>query len=209
MALMKVTNLRCEYLVNPLGLDIAAPRLSWELRDSRQGARQTAYQITVAGSMRELGGKAGFVWDSGKVVSDQSVHVPYRGPALVSRQRYYWRVRVWDAQGKPSAWSSPTWWEMGLLKRGEWVGQWIEGPLSGGPRTTSPCPFFRRKFALAKPVKSARLYVTALGLYEFYLNGHRVGHDVFRPGWTEYRKRVQYDVYDVKELLKSRANAPT
>jgi len=95
---------------------------------------------------------------------------------------------------------------MGLLERSEWVGQWIGAPLAGGPRTTSPCPFLRKTFAIREPVRSARLYVTALGVYEFHLNGQRVGNDEFRPGWTDYRTRVQYDVYDVTDLLRRGQN---
>ena len=187
--------LRCEYQINPLGLDARAPRFSWELDDSRRNARQTAYQIVTDNG-----------WDSGRVRSDQSIHVPYTGPALKSRERVAWKVRTWDAQGKPSPWSVSAFFEMGLLEPGDWVGAWVGSPLVGGERTTSPCPFLRRPFTVAKKVKSARLYVTALGLYEFHLNGRKVGHEVFRPGWTDYRTRVQYDVYDVSALIRRGKN---
>ena len=187
--------LRCEYEINPIGLDCRSPRLFWQLNDPRPGARQTAYQIVTDNG-----------WDTGKVRSDQTTHVLYAGPALQSRQVVHWKVRSWDAAGQASPWSEWATFEMGLLDRTEWVGQWIGSPLVGGPRTTCPCPLLRKTFMLQTPLKSARLYVTALGLYEFYLNGQRVGRDVFRPGWTDYHKRVQYDVYDVTGLLRAGQN---
>lgn len=188
-------NLRCEYTCNPLGLDVRHPRLFWQLNDPRCGACQSAYQIVTDNG-----------WDTGRVRSDQTTHIPYAGPPLQSRQRVRWKVRAWDAAGKPSPWSAWAAFEMGLLDRSEWVAQWIGGPLAGGPRTTSPCPFLRKTFAVREPIHSARLYVTALGVYEFHLNGQRVGKDEFRPGWTDYRTRVQYDVYDVTDLLRGGRN---
>src|SRR5512139_1583534 len=103
---MIITNLRCEYLTNPLGIDIARPRLSWELRDDRRGARQSAYQIQVATSETRLREGTADLWDSDKVASDQSTHVAYAGKMLGSAQRAWWRVRVWDAEGQPAEWSA-------------------------------------------------------------------------------------------------------
>jgi len=203
----KVINLRCEYLSNPLGIDVLQPRLSWQLDCPRRGARQTAYQIVAADSQKALEEARALIWDTGKILSERSTHVPYEGPALRSAQRVWWRVRIWDEHDQPSPWSEPAWWEMGLLDRGEWRGRWIGAALSGGRWTSAPCPFLRKTFVVSQPVASARLYVTALGLYECYLNGHRVGDDVFTPGWTDYRKRVQYRVYDVTEMLRTGANA--
>ncbi len=203
---MIITNLRCEYMTNPLGIDIAWPRLSWELRDERRGARQSAYQIQVATSEAALHEDIADLWDSGKIDSDQSVHIAYAGEALGSGQRAWWRVRVWDAEGQPSAWSAVAWWEMGLLERAAWQGQWIGAMLAGGPYTTSPVPFVRTRFTLDRPVARARLYATALGLYEPHLNGHVVGDDLLTPGWTDYTVRVQYQVYDVTHLLRQGEN---
>jgi alpha-L-rhamnosidase len=203
---MIITNLRCEYLTNPLGIDIARPRLSWELRDERRGARQSAYQIRVATDEAALHKDAADLWDSGQVASDQSVHVAYAGEALSSGQRAWWRVRVWDAEGQPGEWSAVAWWEMGLLERTAWRGQWIGAMLAGGPYTTSPAPFVRTRFTLDRPVAWARLYATALGLYEPHLNGQVVGGDVLTPGWTDYAIRVQYQVYDVTHLLRQGEN---
>jgi len=188
-------HLTCEYQTNPLGLDVVHPRLSWWLNDPRPNARQTAYQIVADNG-----------WDTGKVESDQSVHVPYAGPALRSRQRVTWKIRYWDARGKASAWSQPAWFELGLLENTDWQAQWVGAPWLGGPKTTSPCPYLRKSFRVSDRVVSARLYVTALGLYECSLNGQRVGDEIFAPGWTDYRKRIPYQVYDVTKLLRRGAN---
>ncbi|MGC8781143.1 MAG: family 78 glycoside hydrolase catalytic domain [Anaerolineae bacterium] len=204
---LRVTQLRCEYLTNPLGLGMPAPRLSWVLESNRRGERQTAYQIIAASSPEKLAGDEADVWDSGKVASAETCHVRYAGPTLASRQRVWWKVRVWDGDGEPSAWSEPAWWEMGLLARQEWIGRWIGGPLKGGPRSSCPAPFLRKGFRLEQEVRFARLYVTALGLYEVEINGQRVGRDIFTPGWTDYKKRVQYQVYDVTDLLQAGENA--
>jgi len=160
---MIITNLPCEYMTNPLAIDTARPRLIWELRDDRRGARQSAYQIQVAIDEAALHEGAADLWDSGKVASDQSAHVAYAGKALGSGQRAWWRVRAWDAEGQPGEWSVAAWWEMGLLERAAWQGQWIGAMLAGGPQTTSPAPFVRTRFTLNRPVVHARLYATALG----------------------------------------------
>lgn len=204
---MRVTNLRCEYRHNPLGIDVASPRLSWKVESSRRGARQTAYQVIVAQSEEALQRDQGELWDSGVVRSDQSIHVAYEGRELRSGQRAFWKVRIWDEANELSDSSECGWWEMGLLEPSEWCGQWIGASLAGGPRTTIPCPYLRKIFFLDKPVAVARLYATALGLYEFHLNGQRIGSDVFTPGWTDYRKRVQYQVYDITSMVRQGENA--
>ncbi len=155
--------LRCEYLVNPLGLDAARPRLSWEVNDPRRGAAQTAYEIQAAGSADALARGDADVWSSGKVESDQSVNVEYDGPLLASRQRVWWRVRTWDAAGAASPWSEPAFWEMGLLDPAEWKGEWISCAERAGDKS-EPCPFLRRRFEVSKPVRRARAYVTAQAL---------------------------------------------
>lgn len=121
-------HLRCEYLTDPLGIDVRQPRLSWEVRDSRRGARQDAYQVLVAGDRRTLARHCGDLWDSGKVASEESIHIPYAGRPLVSRQHCWWKVRTWDASGCPSAWSRPALWTMGLLEPSDWQARWIADP---------------------------------------------------------------------------------
>jgi len=199
---MQPTNLRCEYMTNPLGIDTAAARLSWELQDSRRGATQFAYQIIVS---QAPDGAA--LWDTGKVSSDQSIQIPYNGPALKSRQRLSWKVRAWDQEDKPSAWSDPAFWEMGLLNRTDWLANWIASPIVGGPYSIPPAPYLRREFDLNKPIAAARLYITALGLYEFQVNSKNITDAVFLPGRTEYFKRVGYHVFDITSFLKTGKNA--
>ena len=374
------THLQCEAMQEPLGIDITNPRLSWQLQDSRRGAMQTGYEIRVASSAESLAQDHADIWDSGRVNSDQSVNVLYGGPAVESRRRYYWQVRVWDSQGQPSPYSQPSWWEMGLLSPQDWKAKWItrdmpvergdyesspkwiwaandnaltnatpgkhdfrfsfklsqkpkaatlfitakdnlaawvngkqvvtESPMGnfgrardpwgyfrvipvgkllnaganslaaeaivqkdhnrpsqagfiallrvemadgkiqrfisgpewkagseqtgnswtgqtfddsswpaaavvaeigqeplGTPWPAQPVDLLRKTFSVAKVVRSARIYSTALGTYQLYLNGQRVGNDVLAPGWTDYRKRVVYQVYDVTAQVRQGGNA--
>ena len=334
-----VVSTTVDYATDPLGIDTVRPRLSWVLASDRRNEAQSAYQIAVASDPSKLGKPD--VWDSGEVRSNQSVLVSYSGSPLVSRMRYYWRVRVWDGANRPSDWSKPAVWEMGLLSPGDWHADWIgyDHPLPpppafdrpdmptslrpgetqgqsfetdrpfrsvaaliptfqtknssvtlslyrGGPngplvarkrfknqgdgqwsaialsRAAAPGkyylaeshvegqigwwtssrsnydygdaylngkvvpgfrkiqiatvgdapsgvlnPQFRKTFSVGKPIKSARLYATALGLYEARINGQRVGDDVLTPGWTDYNARVQYQTYDVTNLVKRGKNA--
>jgi alpha-L-rhamnosidase len=361
---LKVSAATTERATNPVGVDAARPRLGWRLSSSVRDQAQSAYQIRVSSTRKS----AGDVWDSGRVTSTQSVDVSYGGPALKSGQRYHWRVRVWDARGKASAWSAAASFETGL-KAQDWTAQWIGSPdttpsltgahwiwypegdpassvpaatrylrrtvdlgagaitsgrftltaddqftlwvngkkIDASPQTTDvwkqarledvtsalhpgantiaiqavnttegpagvigrlhversgaapldvvtdtsfraaqtvpdgweqpgfddgswpaakdsgaygsgpwggqviqpspPVPYLRHGFRLGKPVASARLYVSALGLYEAHINGRRVGNDDFTPGWTDYNKRVQYQTYDVTSMLRQGDNA--
>ncbi|HRI81912.1 MAG TPA: family 78 glycoside hydrolase catalytic domain [Opitutaceae bacterium] len=195
--------LRCNYFENPLGVHDQTPRLSWRLAtDGRRGARQTAYRITVSSTRN---GRAD-LWNSGRVASDATTQIPYAGKPLASRQRAWWQVEVWDEKNRRSE-SSPAFWETGLLHAADWLGEWIGSSLAGGPEVSMPSPYVRTIFNVSRQLASARLYVTALGCFEFELNGRRVGRDEFTPGWTDYAKRVQYIVYDVAALLKPGANA--
>jgi alpha-L-rhamnosidase len=202
MALI-ISNLSCEYRINPVGIDMPQPRLSWQLDGEQRGTRQTAYRILV--DLFEDGFGDTMLWDSGRIPSDRSIQVPYNGPRLLSGQRVYWKVMVWDAAGREV--KSPTaWWEMGLLERSDWQAEWVGAPFAGGPRTSSPVPYLRKEFKCAKQVVSARLYATAIGLYEYYLNGARVGDALLAPGWTDYNKHIQYQVYDVSDLIQPGTN---
>ena len=199
--------LRAEYRTNPLGADAVAPRLSWQLQSSVRGTMQSAYELQVATDSADLVAGRRLAWDSGRLADANSLFRPYSGPAGSSRTRYYWRVRVWDARGSPSSWSAVSWWENGLLARDDWSAQWIRPPASAHDSSGAPSPMLRRTFSVNGRVRSARAYVTALGLYELHLNGHRVGDDLFTPGYTSYGKRLQYQTYDVTSLLAPGVNA--
>ncbi len=228
-----IDTLRCEYRVDPLGMDVAQPRLSWLMRDDRRGARQTAFRIVVASTPERLAQDQGGLWDSGRIASDASNQIEYAGTPLVSRQRCHWKVRIWDQDGRPSDWSTPACWSMGLLVPDDWRATWIGAealppptavpppaavqepapkkrgkPLSKARRDAAPRPLYLRKaFALDQPIRRATAYVTALGLYELRLNGTRVGDHLLAPEWTDYHKRVQYQTYDVTSLIRPGANA--
>ncbi len=201
-----IVHLTCEYRNNPLGIDVVSPRFSWQLQTDRRGAKQTAYRIFAASQENLLSEGKADLWDSGKQESDQSIHITYAGKKLSSRQRVYWKVMVWDETGAANE-SETAWFEIGLLKRSEWKAKWIGAALAGGARSTIPVPFLRKSFSLPKNISSARLYVTALGVYECSINGQTVGNDVLTPGWTDYNKRIQYQVYDVTNLLHEGENA--
>ncbi|UCD50101.1 MAG: family 78 glycoside hydrolase catalytic domain [Phycisphaerales bacterium] len=369
------TQLRCEYRIDPAGLDVTSPRLSWIVQSDERQQKQTAYRVLVASSPEQLAQNMGDLWDTGKVASDQTIHVVYRGQRLMSRGRVWWKVRLWDKDGRPSAWSRPARWTMGLLDRGDWQARWIadpsgtdnvaQDPHNGyhsefstqadtakwlvldlgppqtidavrlfparpydyadtpgflfplwfkievadhadfadarivvdrtaqdepNPRTVAPVYRFaattarfvrltvtrlrnrdtdnfafalaeiqvlhgdtnvarratasaldsietgpwalanltdgvsttiapgttpgalpatmvRKSFGLPDKVRRATAYVTALGLYELHLNGRRIGDHTLAPEWTSYRKRVQYQAYDVTELLREGDNA--
>jgi len=201
----EVVNPRCEYLADPLGIDATKPRLSWVIEEKDQapnsrGLAQSAYQILVASTPELLAKDQGDLWDSGKVASDRSAQIEYAGKPLASRQQCYWKVCVLTdspaAKAKP-VWSKPAKWEMGLLMPDDWKAKWIEG--TGYPE--KPLHYLRKSFNLAKPVAKARLFATALGLYEMDINGGRVGDIIFAPEWTDYAKRVRYQVYDVTSML--------
>src|SRR5215467_2810047 len=200
-----VKNLRCEYKVDPLGIDVKKPRLSWELVSAERGVLQTSYEIRVGASETELS-KGKFIWDSGKQSADASIHVEYGGPALESRRIYYWQVRVADNRGHLSDWGKPAHWEMGLLDASDWKAKWITPDLAEDETKSNPAPLLRKEFSMTKKVERARLYATAMDLYEISLNGKRVGDEYFTPGWTSYDFRYQYQTYDVTNSLKTGAN---
>lgn len=184
-----------------MGLGSRRPRLSWRLGDERPGAVQRAHQILVASEPDSLDADHGDLWDPGRVESGANTQVVYDGVALASRQRAHWKVRTFDAEGAPSPWSRPASFEMGLLERGDWKAEWIAAPIFGSSASSPPVPALRREFGVERPVARARLYVTALGLYEVSIRGRRVGDHELAPGWTDYRRRVRYQAFDVTDHL--------
>ena len=202
--MLKIIDMRCEYRHDPIGIDAAQPRLSWQLTADERGAMQSAYRVQVARDSDF----ADLVWDTGRTESDQSLHLPYAGDALHPRTRYSWRVMVWDARGEPSPWSETACWETGLGSPEAWQGEWISAwPALPLGKDQQDCPYFRKAFSLRGPVASARLYATALGVYELRINGERVSDHLFAPGWTSYEKRLQYQTYDVTAMLRPGENA--
>jgi alpha-L-rhamnosidase len=206
---MLVTELKTEHLTEPLGIETSRPRFSWLLDSDERGQLQTGYQVLVATSLDKLQADQGDKWDSGKVSSDNSVEVPYAGRELASGERCYWKVRVWDKNGLPSAYSVPSFFEMGLRKQSEWQGKWIAA------RKGVSSPIFRRAISIQKPVKRARVYISGLGYYELFINGKKVGDRVLDPASTYYNNdqsfklntRVLYAIYDVTPYLQAGANA--
>lgn len=198
-AQLSVNHLLTENLKNPIGLGETQPRFSWQIQSKIRNTRQTAYEIKV------LEGKQ-VIWSSGKVQSDSSVHVAYKGSPLRSDTRYEWQVKVWDNHGKTSAWSAPAYFHIGLLDTLEWKAEWIQAAFNETPENR-PAPLLRKEFTLNKKVKSATAYITSHGLYEAYLNGQRIGEYWLTPGWTSYNKRLQYQAYDVTGLLQNNKNA--
>jgi len=209
---LRVDGLQCEYRVNPLGIDSLQPRLSWLLESAERGQRQTAYQVLVASSPALLSDEKADLWDSSKVASGQSVHIVYGGKPLRAGQRAHWKVRAWDRNDSPSAYSAPAWWEMGLLTPSDWHAAWITRrrpePVSEQKLfEDDPAPLFRKEFQIGKQITRARVYVSGLGYYELRLNGQRVGDHVLDPGWTAYKKRVLYSTYDVTDQLTQGRNS--
>jgi hypothetical protein len=198
-------SLRCEYRVNPQGVDVLQPRLSWTLESPERGQSQSGYQILVASSRAALDAGQADEWDSGKVASHESVGIAYGGKPLSSHLRCYWKVRTWDKNGAPSEWSPVANWSMGILKPEDWQADWIA--WSRTPINSGPLPMFRREFTVARKVTRATAYISGLGFFELYLNGRKVGDHVLEPGWTNYRRTNLYATYDVDDFLRPGANA--
>jgi alpha-L-rhamnosidase len=199
---LSVGSLRTEYLVDPLGIDVERPRLSWILSATEQSQKQSAYRILVASSLSVLQKDTGDLWDSGKAASDQSVFVTYAGRPMASGMRCYWKVRVWDKQGRASQWSSPATWSMGLLKRSDWHARWIGlGSAPNAKPGPLPFPWLRKTFALQQRPQRATAYVNALGYYELYVNDKKVDDHVLAPAVSDYSKRNLYVTHDVTSYL--------
>ena len=211
-AIFTIDDLRCEYQNNPLGIDTCAPRLSWILESKQRNQAQSAYEVLASSNPDKLAKGDFDEWDSGKILSSESIDIVYAGKPLTAGQRIWWKVRVWDAGEKVSKVSKPAWFEMALLDPSDWQAQWIQRK-SDGPIPESqmfddhPAPLFRSEFVLARKVARARAYVSGLGYYELHLNGEKVGDHVLDPGWTTYSKRVLYSTYDVTGQLKQGRNA--
>lgn len=188
---MRAIHLQTEYLTEPLGLGIAKPRFYWNCEG---GVTQTAYQIVAARNDET-------VWDSGKVASSRMTHIAYGGAPLQSRDRVTWRVTLWDENDQPGE-ASESWFELGLLESSDWKGKWITGDYRPKKNVRYPVDCFRKTFRLDAPAKRARLYAAARGIYDVTINGKRLDDFILAPGMTDYRRRIQYQTFDVTSLLR-------
>lgn len=212
----------CEQEENPIGIDNSTPCFSWKIHSKTRGFIQKAYQIRVADSKEKLVVRKGYLWDSGKVDSPESVLIPFQGKDLKSGTTYYWSVRCWDNSGKVSEWSIPQSFTMGLLNASDWQGaEWISLEADEAQLRRVPAllpgrdqlpekqfknPQFRKEFVSGKAIKKAIASVSGLGHFEFFLNGSKVGTNFLDPGWTKYDKSVLYVTFDVTSLLNNGAN---
>lgn len=198
----RVLGLQSEYQVNPIGIDVS-PRLSWRVQSNEIGFMQAAYQVIVASSLDKLSADSADVWNSGKTVSSQSLGISIYNKVLQSRQRYYWKVRVWKNAREVSDWSAPAFFEMGLLSSDDWKSGWI-GYVPGMPGRVL---YFKGTFVPRAAIKQARAYVSGLGFYELYINRKKVGNHVLDPAQSTYSKRVYYVTYDVSRYFNNKANS--
>jgi alpha-L-rhamnosidase len=209
---MHPDNLKCEYLPNPLGIDVLQPRFFWTLNSLENGNQQTAYKILVASSEENLAENNGNMWDSGQIKSNESIHIEYAGKKFSPSSYYFWKVKVWDQKGVESSWSRPAFFSIGLLKKTDWKADWIgakpEEPWNGeGDPPIPVSPLLRKSFSIEEDIERAVVHVTALGLYELRLNGEKVGDHILAPEWTDYLKRLQVQTYDVTDMLVDGENA--
>ena len=203
-----VGSLKVEQMSSPMGIDARHPRLSWVIGSTLNDVRQTAYEIIVASSAEKLAKDEGDIWSSGKVESDSSVLVGYKGAPLKSNQRCYWKVRVYTTKGN-TPWSTPSMWSMGLLTENDWTSRWIGLDRAMGWESETQwsrlaARYLRKEFKLkeGKTMKQATLHICGLGMYEAFINGQKVGDRVLNPMPTDYRRTVLYNSYDVTGLLK-------
>ncbi len=222
---LKFDRLLCEYSVEPGNIDTKMPRFSWTVSAEGRNRRQSAYRVLVATQEKLLESGKADMWDSGKRKSDTTMHIGYKGSALESNRKYYWKVMVWDERDRLSL-SEVTHFSTALIHQDDWRAKWI-----GANSTSEPHPergFFsnpkeekmtgqmvshdgrsvllRRDFGIGKKVISARLFITGLGFYEAEINGKRVGDHVLSPAKTPYHKFILYDTYDIMGLLKNGQN---
>lgn len=199
--------LRCEYLENPLGLDVIKPRLSWVLKATQEkdfGQKQTGYRVIVASNKDLLKNDTGDMWDSKWVKSDQMQLINYSGKTLVSDRTYYWKVKVKDEKGRESKWSNSALWSTGLFEQKDWSAKWIgSDELYEKSSVTNNVtdPWFRKSFELDKKPEKASLMVASVGYHEVYVNGERIGDHVLAPAVSNHTKRARYIAYDIAHKL--------
>ena len=221
----QLVKLSCNNRNNPTGVNTATPRLSWNIISKENNSFQTAYSILVSSKKELLEKNNGDIWDTGKVLSDQSINVIYAGKKLESVRKYFWKVKVWDQTNKESEWSETAEWQTALLDSSGWDGaNWIAfkemspekrvvtgvtgyGDLSlNKVEERAVVPMFRKSFELRQGIESATLFISGIGQYEASINGQKVGNDFLTPGWTNYDKTVFYNSYDITSQLNEGEN---
>ncbi len=209
-AQVTVTNLRCEMRINPLGVEEAQPRLSWQLQSDQRNVVQTSYQLLVSSTAQGLQQNKGDIWNSGVVNSNQSLHIQYNGPVLKPGKKYYWKVLVQTNKGKALA-TQTAFFSTGLTKN-EWKAKWIGYDKASAWDSISQwsrlsARYLRKEFSNKPAVKRATVYISGLGMYELYINGNKIGDQVLAPNPTDYRKTYFYNTHDVSAQLKAGGNA--
>ncbi|WP_111895471.1 alpha-L-rhamnosidase [Acinetobacter sp. MB5] len=226
--MINIYDLKCEYQKNPLGIDVLEPALMWKISADTHGVKQTAYQLIMTENLEDMNDENSYFFNSGKVFSEQSTNILYSGSALQSRQRYYWKVRIWDQFDQVTEWSAIAWWEMGLLHASDWCAIWIEpvqkvakqesvkhpgelfspipDPIQVSQRELMPCQYVRRVFEFSGKPETARLYITAHGIYDAKINGQKISDQLLAPGATAYQDYLEYQTYDVTDFLKAGQN---
>lgn len=205
---ISVYDLRVENMDNPLGIDVTSPRFSWKISSDKNNILQTGYQIIAASSIDKLNKNEGDLWNSQMVNSDERLWISYLGKPLQSNEEVFWKARVFTNKGK-SKWSSVQHFSIGLLTENQWKGRWVglETMQPGeqrGLHTRLAARYLRREYSLTQRVKRATAYVAGLGVYEFYVNGRKVGgNHVLDPVPTDYRKTIYYNTYDITDLLNN------
>ena len=208
---IKLHHLQCEMLTNPLGIDVLQPRLSWQIITNETEVEQTKYQVLVASSAKKLKNNNADLWDSGKVSSNASMNITYSGRKLKSKDEAYWKVKVWTNKGE-TEWSETAHWSMGILTYADWKStRWIGyNQLFPGDSVSQfsklSARYIRKQIDVKKQVKNAKVYIMGMGLYEFYINGEKIGNQVLAPVPTDYTKNVKYNVFDVTSQLKKGEN---
>ena len=203
--------LTCEYLENPLGIDIKNPRLGWKMVSDQRNQSQSAYEIIVADNVKDIQKQFGNIWSTGKITSSQSQQIEFVGLALKPFTGYYWAVKIYDKDNLPSAFSPIANFETATLNKKDWMAGWIGDDRKQFSRDedfyqVDPMPLFRKKFNITKEVSAARLYISGLGYYEAKMNNTKIGNNMLDPGFTAYKKQVLYTTYDINAFLKKGIN---
>jgi len=199
----KAANLKCEFLINPIGIDNQHPRLIWSMNDNSRGARQTAYQIIVGTDSAQVCAGIGDRWTTGKIYSSD-METEYQGLPLTPFTRYFWTIKGWDAMDIPFLNIIPASFETGMMEIKNWSGSWITDTRD---ISLKPAPLFRKKFNISRPIRSIRGYIAAAGLFELFINGEKVGNHRLDPMYTRFDRRTLYVTHDLTPLVKKGENA--